>query len=183
MSGDVLSICMNLMKKPRAAVPLLLAGSALLCVGIPALAATPKVGKWSGTTSFTYSQLGIPTVAPVDTRFSTVRARGGARRVKRFTLGRLKLIDCTPRQAGPYGGGGFVSHATPKVRNGHFHITETTRSGASRYTLKVRGRFTSRGRSKGTLTYMVVKPGVTCTTGGEMHWSATLGGHPPSTTK
>src|SRR4051812_22285326 len=174
---------MSLMRKQRVVASLLAVAGALLCAGIPAVAATPKVGKWSGTTAFTYSQLGIPTVAPVDTRFSTVRPRGGGRRVKRFTLGRLKLIDCTPRDAGPYGGGGFVSHVAPRVRQGRFHFTETVHSGASRYTLKLRGEFASRSRAKGTLTYTVVKPGATCTTGGEMHWTATLGGHPPSHTK
>jgi hypothetical protein len=146
-----------------------------VAIAVPALAATPKVGKWTGTTAFKLpAPEGIRTV-PVYTHFSTIRATNGGRRVKRFGLEHFKLVDCVPREAGPYGGHGFVSHAKPKVRNGKFKFTEKTGNTTNYKLLKVRGRFTSRKRAKGTLSFTVAKPGAKCTTGGRMQWTVRLG--------
>jgi hypothetical protein len=168
------------MKLKRFSAPFLVALGVLACVAIPALAVTPKVGKWTGVTKFTFSLFGTTHHVEYDTRFSTVRARGGGRRVERFSLLRYKLIDCTPSGAGPYGSHGFESHLKPKVRNGKFKFTEKQGS----KTLTVRGRFTGTTRARGTLTATFEKPGVKCTTGGKLHWTAESGsGHAPTHTK
>jgi hypothetical protein len=147
------------------ALLLILAG-VLLWVGIPALAATPKVGKWQGTVSIE----GAGVIQQVTVKFSTVRTNNGGRRVKGFSLGRLKAVECTGG-ADSYATSGFKTTVKPKVIDGAFKFKETI--GGT--TLKGAGRFTKKTRAKGTVTLTASKAGATCTTG-KSNWKAKLAG-------
>lgn len=176
-SLDSPSLPKGTMRINRPAVALLAGIASLLAVGVAALGATPKKGGWTGTTT-------VPLVAPsgtinesIDTRFTVSVAKDGSRRVKRFRIGSstgMKLIDCTPPSAGPYGGPGFASKSTAKVKKGKFKLTYTAGNQSNYKTLKVNGTFTKKTRAKGTLTYTVYKPSASCTTG-KVKWKAQRG--------
>lgn len=143
--------------------PLLIAAGVLLWVGIPALAATPKVGRWQGAAAV----VGGGVTQQVTVKFSTVRANGG-RRVKGFSLGSFKAVRCTGVERS-FATSGFKTTVKPKVINGAFKFKETIDG----KTLKGTGRFTTGTKAKGTVTFTASKPGSTCTTG-KSNWKAKL---------
>jgi hypothetical protein len=149
-------------------VPLLVVAGMLLWVAIPALAATPRVGKWKGTASIVVAP-GAAYVTPVT--FSIFRATDGRKRVKEFTLGSLKATHCTGAEKS-FGTWGFKATVKPRVIDGKFSFKQTTGGGTTK-TLKVTGRFTTRRKAQGTVTLTASKSGSTCTTG-KSYWKAAL---------
>lgn len=149
-------------RRQRSAAPTVVAVGVLLCIAIPALAATPKPGKWQGS---------VPIVAkgltqPVTVKFSTVPAKAGGQRVKGFSLGSFKLDSCTGGEH--FATSGFKATVKPKVTQGKFKFTETIGD----KTLKVTGRFLTKTQASGTAAF-TVSSGATCATG-KRNWAAEL---------
>jgi hypothetical protein len=153
-------------KVRRFFAPLLVVAGVLLWVGIPALAATPKIGTWKGATSpFVFRGVS----QPLDIKFSTVGATSGGQRVKGFSLTGAIKIPCTGGEH--FATEGWKATVKPKVSKGEFKFTQKLQGSGKE--LKATGRFTTKTRAKGTVTGTASKPSVTCTTG-KLNWEAEL---------
>lgn len=154
-------------RRSASALLFVLAGM-LFWVGIPALAATPTIGKWEGTVDNPIV-LGNH-VTDFTAKFSTV-AISGDRRVKGFSMtGHIK-IPCTGGEH--FATSGWTATVKPKVTDGKFKFTQTSQPPSNGKKLMVTGRFTTKTRAQGTFIGTASAGSITCTTG-KLYWKAKL---------